>query len=100
MVHAANLHASIRRDLEDLSDFYAVRHNHLDAAAAENRAFASDALQCGGECGLGADGFQLEEFAIGAALFDEIADGGYLSFAEDEHLNAGFFHVAQKMRRE
>jgi len=98
VIHAANLHAAVCRDFEDLPDFDAVRHNHLDAAVGENRAFATEALERGGERCLGANGFQLEELPNWRGALDEIANGSNLPVAQDQHLIAGLFDVAEKMR--
>lgn len=100
MVHTANLHAAVCRYFKHFANFNAVRHDHLDTPVGEYRAFAPEAFELGSECGFSADSFKLEELAIGTPLFDEIADRGDFSVAQDENLVAGFFHVAQDVTRE
>src|SRR6266436_1539104 len=72
MIHTAHLHALVRRNLEHLPDFHAVRHNDLDAAVGENRALTAKALERGRKGCLGAHRFQLEKLAIGAPFLDEV----------------------------
>ncbi len=98
MIHPANLHAFVGRDLEHLPDFDVLRHDHLDAAVAENRALATEAFERGPECCFGADGLQLQELAVGAPFLHEVTDRRDLSIPQDQHFIAGFFHVAEKMR--
>ena len=98
MIHAADLHAAIRRNFKDLAYLDAVRHHNFYAAAGEHGALATNAFERSGKCRLRANGFQFEELAIGAALLDKIADRGDFPVAKDEHFIAGFFHVAEKVR--
>src|SRR5207253_5317129 len=82
MIHAANLHALVRRNLEHRPDFHAVRHDDLDAAVGENRALTAEALERGRKCCLGAHRFQLEKLPTGAPFLDEVRDGGNLRSEE------------------
>ena len=48
----------------------------------------------------GAHGFQLDEAAVRAALFFDIAKRGDAPVLEDQHFVAGLIDIAQQMRRD
>jgi len=88
------------RHLVQLPDLHALRHHHLDPALAELGVLAAELSHGLGETRARALGLDLDEFAVGLALFLEVAVLRHLAVLEDQHLVATFLDVAKQMRGE
>jgi hypothetical protein len=73
--------------------------DQLQPPGTQDRARAADGFGGGGERVLVAARLHLEELAVGAALFLEIAVERDLPVLENEHLVATLLDVAQQVRR-
>ena len=75
-----------------------VGHHELDASAGEAGALAAELAHLLSEALGGADGFELDEVAMRAALFFDVAEGRDAAVLQDQNFVAGLIDVAQQVR--
>src|SRR5277367_2427520 len=73
-------------------------HHEFDAAARKHGALTAQPANVHGELFDCANRFKLNEIAVGAALFFDIAQRGDAAVLEDKHFVAGLVDIAQQMR--